>query len=232
MALDSKFVMKHLATLYGWPERVAHGDAVAELVLTILSQNTADTNSGRAFIQLARRFPSWSAIAAAPLEDVVDAISIGGLARQKAPRIQAVLRTVGEGSPGWNLDSLRTVSVEDARAWLRALPGVGPKTAACVLLFALGRPAMPVDTHVERVAKRLGLVSARTTTESAHHRLEALVEATDYYPFHMLLIKHGRRTCVARTPACARCPLAANCPTSTFPGRDAAVVAGNSVFQG
>ena len=208
--------MALLANLYGWPEQIAHGDPVSELVLTILSQNTADTNSGRAFIQLMRRFPSWRSIAEAPLEDVVQAISVGGLAQQKAPRIQAVLRAVGERSPGWDLDFLRVAPMEVARAWLRALPGVGPKTAACVLLFALERPAMPVDTHVERVAKRLGLIPAKATAEQAHQQLEALVEPPDYYPFHMLLIKHGRRTCAARSPACERCPLEADCPASRF----------------
>lgn len=206
--------MDRLAPLYGEPHHVPHGDAVAELILTVLSQNTADTNSGRAFTQLMRRYPSWSAIADAPPGDVVAAIQCGGLALQKAPRIQAILRAVRERSPDFRLDFLASAPLEEARGWLRSLPGVGPKTAACVLLFALGRPAMPVDTHVERVAKRLGLIPAAATAEQAHELLEALVEPSDYYRFHMLLIKHGRRLCAARRPLCERCPLASDCPSS------------------
>ncbi|MEX1103011.1 MAG: endonuclease III, partial [Dehalococcoidia bacterium] len=175
MALAPRAIMERLAAVFGWPEHVPHGDALAELVLTLLSQNTADTNSGRAFTQLMRTFPSWDAIAEAPPEEVVAAIQIGGLAQQKAPRIQSSLRAVFERSPDGDLAFLREMPMEEARAWLRALPGVGPKTAACVLLFALGLPAMPVDTHVERVSKRLGLIPLKTTPEQAHDQLEALV---------------------------------------------------------
>ncbi|MCC6381483.1 MAG: endonuclease III [Dehalococcoidia bacterium] len=180
--------MARLGALYGEPVQAAHGDGLAELVLTVLSQNTADTNSGRAFLQLLRAFPSWAAIADAPPEAVVAAIQAGGLAQQKAPRIQAILRTVREQRGDWDLGFLRDTPLEEARAWLRALPGVGPKTAACVLLFALGLPAMPVDTHVERVAKRLALIPERLTVEQAHAALEHLVAPARYYRFHMLLI--------------------------------------------
>jgi endonuclease-3 len=214
MPLSPDEIMRRLALVYGEPHHVPSGDPVAELILTVLSQNTADTNSGRAFIQLMRRYPSWQAIAEAPADEVVATIQNGGLAQQKAPRIQAILRTIGERSPEFDLDFLRDLPLEEARAWLRSLPGVGPKTAACVLLFALGRPAMPVDTHVERVSKRLGLIPEKSTPEQAHALLEALVEPDDYYPFHMLLIKHGRRLCTARNPACERCPLEPDCPSS------------------
>jgi endonuclease-3 len=214
MSLAIAEIIERLSGLYGMPVQTPHGDAVAELVLTVLSQNTADTNSGRAFTRLIRAYPSWAAIAAAPPDDVVSAIQGGGLARQKAPRIQAILKAVGGKSPDWSLAFLEQLPIEEARAWLRALPGVGPKTAACVLLFALGRPAMPVDTHVERVAKRLGLIPERLTPEQAHEALEALVDPGDYYRFHMLLIKHGRRTCGARKPACGRCPLRPECPSA------------------
>lgn len=206
--------MSRLAPVYGRPVARPHGDPLAELVLTILSQNTSDTNSGRAFIQLLRRYSSWAAIADAPEEDVIEAIRAGGLAQQKAPRIQAALRAVEERSPDWDLTFLKEMPLEEARAWLRSLPGVGPKTAACVLLFALEMPAMPVDTHVERVSKRLGLIPAKMNAEKAHVALEAMVDPADYYPFHMLMIKHGRRTCTARNPACNRCPLAPDCPSA------------------
>ncbi|MBI2764398.1 MAG: endonuclease III [Chloroflexi bacterium] len=216
MPLAPAAIMARLAALYGTPVHTPSGAPIAELVLTVLSQNTADTNSGRAFVQLLRKYPSWAAIAAAPPEELIATIQGGGLAQQKGPRIQAILRAVAERSPGWDLEFLREMPLEEARAWLRALPGVGPKTAACVLLFALGRPAMPVDTHVERVAKRLGLITPKLTAEQAHHALEALVEPADYYRFHMLLIKHGRRLCIARRPLCERCPLERDCPSSVL----------------
>jgi endonuclease III len=206
--------MDRLAPVYGEPHHVPSGDALGELILTVLSQNTADANSGRAFTQMLRRYPSWQAIAETPTDELIATIQHGGLAPQKAPRIQAILRAVEERSLTWNLDFLDDLSTEEARAWLRSLPGVGPKTAACVLLFALGRPAMPVDTHVERVSKRLGLIASKATAEQSHELLEALVEPADYYRFHMLLIKHGRRTCAARRPSCDRCPLEPGCPSS------------------
>lgn len=216
MSLTPKAIMEALEPLYGRPRPTPSHDPLAELILTVLSQNTADTNSGRAFVQLMRRYPSWDAVATAPLDELVATIQSGGLAPQKAPRIQAILRAVAERSPDWDLSFLETMPLEEARAWLRALPGVGPKTAACVLLFSLGRPALPVDTHVERVSKRLGLIPAKATADQAHALLEALVDPADYYPFHMLLIKHGRRICAARKPDCPRCPILA-CP-SRLPG--------------
>ncbi len=203
--------MELLTPVYGRPVAQPSHDPLAELILTVLSQNTADTNSGRAFVQMMRRYPSWQAIADAPPEELVATIQNGGLAQQKAPRIQAILRAVAERSPEWNLGFLDDLSLEEARSWLRGLPGVGPKTAACVLLFALGRPALPVDTHVERVSKRLGLIPAKATADQAHELLEAVVAPNDYYTFHMLLIKHGRRICAARKPLCERCPLV-ECP--------------------
>jgi endonuclease-3 len=204
--------MELLVLVYGRPVPQPSHDPLSELILTVLSQNTADTNSGRAFIQLLRRYPTWEAVAEAPPEEVVATIQFGGLAQQKAPRIQAILRAVQERSQSWDLPFLEDMRIQDARAWLRALPGVGPKTAACVLLFALGRPALPVDTHVERVSKRLALIPGTATADQAHELLEDRVMPADYYTFHMLLIKHGRRTCIARRPACERCPLL-KCPS-------------------
>jgi endonuclease III len=218
MALEPAVIMERLAGVYGWPRHIPNGDPISELMLTVLSQNTADTNSGRAFTQMLRRYPSWQAIADAPLEELIETIKGGGLAQQKAPRIQAILRAVAERSPDFDLRFLREMPMEEARGWLRSLPGVGPKTTACVLLFALGLPAMPVDTHVERVSKRLGLIPERATADQAHELLEALVDEADYYRFHMLLIKHGRRLCVARRPKCEACPLAVECPASLVAG--------------
>ncbi|MEO9255506.1 MAG: endonuclease III [Tepidiformaceae bacterium] len=221
MPLPPAEIMRRLAVVYGEPHHVPSGAPVAELILTVLSQNTADTNSGRAFIQLMRRYASWHEIACAPPAEVVATIQNGGLAQQKAPRIQAILRTIEQRSPEFDIEFLRDLPLEEARSWLRSLPGVGPKTAACVLLFALARPAMPVDTHVERVSKRLGVIPQKLTPEQAHEALEKLVEPADYYRFHMLLIKHGRRICTARNPACERCPLEPDCPSSRLRGEPA-----------
>lgn len=214
MTLTAEAVMAALEPLYGRPVPQPHGDAISELVLTILSQNTADTNSGRAFTQLLRRYPDWDALADAPIDELVETIRFGGLAQQKAPRIQSVLRTIRDRAAGWDLSFLAQLEPAEAKSWLRGLPGVGPKTAACVLLFAMGIPAMPVDTHVERVSKRLGLIPQRLGADQAHDALEAIVEPADYYRFHMLLIKHGRRLCAARRPLCERCPLSPVCPAS------------------
>ena len=205
-------IVSRLSALYGEPVWRPHGDPVTELVLTILSQNTSDTNSGRAFMRLKQRFPTWEAVMYAPEADVEAAIAVGGLARQKAPRIQASLRAVYEARGGWDLEFLREMSLDEAKAWLRALNGVGPKTAACVLMFALGRPALPVDTHVHRVAQRLGLVPPKATAEKAHDILEAMLSPDEVYPLHVSLIKHGRRLCRAQRPLCGECPLLDGCP--------------------
>jgi endonuclease-3 len=191
-SLSPREIIGRLSEAYGEREWRSHGDAVTELVLTILSQNTSDTNSGRAFMRLRARFPAWDDVMDAPPEEIEAAIAVGGLARVKAPRIKAVL--------------------PEAKEWLRSLPGVGPKTAACVLMFALGLPVMPVDTHVHRVSMRLGLVPAKATAEQAHDLLEALLDPAEVYPLHILLIKHGRRLCRARRPLCGQCPLMDACP--------------------
>jgi endonuclease III len=207
-------IIERLSAVYGTPVNHPSDDPLGELILTVLSQNTADTNSGRAFTRMLRRYPSWDAVADAPPDELVATIQIGGLANQKGPRIQNILRTVAGRSPDGDLSFLAEEPLEEARSWLRSLPGVGPKTAACVLLFALDRPAMPVDTHVERVAKRLGLIGPKATAEKAHQQLEKLVDGALYYAFHMSLIKHGRRTCSARNPGCHECVLEPDCPSS------------------
>jgi endonuclease-3 len=190
---------------------------MTELVLTILSQNTSDTNSGRAFMRLIARYPSWDALHAATEAEIEQEISVGGLAKQKAPRIKAALDAIAAERGGFDLEFLREMSLDEAKAWLQSLKGVGPKTAACVLMFAFGRPAMPVDTHVHRVAQRLGLVPRKTTAEQAHGTLEEIVPPDLVYPFHILLIKHGRRLCHARAPRCADCPLVPDCPGAQVP---------------
>ncbi len=180
-------------------------------MLTILSQHTSDLNSGRAFAQLRAAFPTWEAVRDAPVAAVAAAIQSGGLAQQKAPRIQAVLRQIWEERGSFDLDFLRALPVPEAYAWLGSLPGVGPKTAACVLLFACGRPAMPVDTHVHRVARRLGLVPDKATAAQAQDRLEAEVPPAWYYAFHLNVIKHGREVCKAPRPRCEICVLTRWC---------------------
>jgi endonuclease III len=188
---------------------------MSELVLTVLSQNTSDSNSGRAFIRLLDRFPNWTSVMNADVQDVERAIEPGGLAPTKAPRIQAILREVHARCGSFDLSFLQGLPAAESRAWLRSLPGVGPKTAACVLLFALGQPALPVDTHVHRVAKRLGLVPDRSTAEQACETLEQQVSGNLVYAFHIQLIKHGRRTCTAQRPKCPVCPLRKVCPSAT-----------------
>ena len=207
-------VISRLTALYGEPEWRPHGDAASELVLTLLSQNTSDTNSGRAFARLLQRFPDWQAVLEAPLSEVEEAIRPGGLAPTKAPRLQAMLAEVKARTGGFDLRFLADLPVDQAREWLRSLPAVGPKTAACVLLFGLGKPGLPVDTHVYRVATRLGLVSAKLTPEKAQAVLEALVPPDEQYVLHVLLIRHGRHTCTARAPACQACPLVDRCPAA------------------
>jgi endonuclease-3 len=186
-------------------------DPVATLVSTILSQNTNDVNRDRAFEQLREEFPTWEAVRDAPLEELVEAVRPAGLAPTKAPRIQEALRRIDAERGALSLDFLAGMDVVEARAWLLSIPGVGPKTAAIVLLFALGRPAFPVDTHVHRVTRRLGLIPEKTSREKAHELLEVIVPPELYYAFHLNVIEHGRAVCHARSPECARCVLWNEC---------------------
>jgi endonuclease-3 len=203
-----------LSGLYGRPEWRPHGDPMTELVLTILSQNTSDANSGRAFMRMLARFPTWEALLAADPREIEAEIKVGGLAATKAPRIRSILEELWRRQASFDLEFLRDMPLDEAKAWLRSLPGVGPKTAACVLMFALGRPALPVDTHVERVAKRLRLVPAKTGAARSHDLLEAILAPDEVYPFHVSLITHGRRLCRAQRPLCGECPLKERCPTA------------------
>ncbi|MDA1009911.1 MAG: endonuclease III [Chloroflexi bacterium] len=205
-------IIELLDEAYGRAPQQTSDDPLFELVLTLLSQHTSDLNSGEAMHRLVERFPDCDAILAAPVSDVEDAIRPGGLAPTKSRRLQALLAEVRGRCPGWDLSHLASMPLDEAKVWLTSLPGVGPKTAACVLLFALGRPALPVDTHVERVSKRLGLVPPKMPADRAHDALESMVEPREVYAFHVDLIQHGRRTCHARGPKCEGCVLAAKCP--------------------
>jgi len=205
-------IIEILDEAYGRAPQQTSDEPLFELVLTLLSQHTSDLNSGQAMHRLVERFPNWDAVLAAPVSEVEDAIRPGGLAPTKSRRLHALLGEVRERCPDWDLSHLATMPLDEAKTWLTSLPGVGPKTAACVLLFALGRPALPVDTHVERVSKRLGLVPSKMQADRAHDVLEAMTEPGDVYAFHVDLIQHGRRTCHARGPRCGECVLAAKCP--------------------
>ena len=185
--------MARLAREYGPLHPPRRFDPLSELVLTVLSQNTSDRNSRPAFEALRRRFPSWEKMAAASEGEIAETIRQGGLARIKASRLKAIMEEIESRTGKLDLGFLRKLPEPEARAWLRSLPGVGPKTAAVVLLFSLGKPALPVDTHVYRVAGRLGLIPAGTTREKAHELLEDLVPPADFYPFHLYLLEHGRR---------------------------------------
>jgi len=196
---------------YGYPDWRPHLPPVDELVNTILSQNTSDTNRDRAFEALKARFPTWEAVRDADPQAVIAAIRPAGLANQKGPRIQAALRCLTESQGRITLDHLRDMPLEEAKQWLTAINGVGPKTAAIILLFSLGRPAFPVDTHVHRVTRRLGLIGGQTTAEQAHLELERIVPPEDYYAFHLQVIQHGRQVCHARKPACGACILRDYC---------------------
>ncbi len=200
-----------LCEAYGEPSGVRDLDPVSELVSTILSQNTNDANRDVAFRRLRERFPTWQKVLEADTEAVVDAIRPAGLANQKAPRIQAALRSIVAERGELELEFLLDWPVDEAKAWLSSLHGVGPKTAAIVLLFALGRPAFPVDTHVHRVSGRLGLIGPRVTREKAHDLLEELLPPEHYYSFHLNLIQHGRQVCQARRPRCEACMLTGLC---------------------
>lgn len=207
-------VLERLGERYDHPRwSAARLDATSELMLTILSQNTSDINSARAFDLLRAAYPDWDAVLVAPTNELSDVIRPGGLANVKAPRLQAVLAEVRDAtaSAPFDLSFLADLPLADAKAWLVGLPGIGPKTAAIVLLFGFGRPALPVDTHVFRVASRLGLLPPKTDVVRSHALLEEPLAPDEVYPFHVELIRHGREVCHARRPACGICPLTDVC---------------------
>jgi endonuclease III len=201
-----------LRSYYGQPRNEPHHAPLDELVLTVLSQNTNDRNRDVAYERLRDRFPDWDAVARAPEAEIEEAIRPGGISRVKASRIKAMLCAI-EGERGdLDLGFLTEAPREDALGFLERLPGVGRKTAACVMLFSFDRPELPVDTHVYRVASRLGLVRPRASFEEAHDVLLAATEPDEVYEAHVNLIRHGRRICTARAPACPECPLLDLCP--------------------
>jgi endonuclease-3 len=201
-------IRDRLRAAYGKPVEHLHGAPVDELILTVLSQNTNDRNRDVAYLRLTRRFETWDAVRAAPVEEVEEAIRPGGLAPTKAVRIKDILHALGDD----DLSELETEPLDDARRRLTALPGVGRKTAACVLMFSFGRPDIPVDTHVFRVGTRLGLFRPSASLEEAHDEMLRLVTPEDAYETHVSLIRHGRRICSARSPRCPECPLLSLCP--------------------
>jgi endonuclease-3 len=211
--LRSKALAIHqrLMEIYGRPQWRSHLDPISQVVSTIISQNTSDVNRDRAFERLRARFASWEVVRDAPVEAIEEAIRPAGLAQQKAPRIKGALQFITQERGELSLDFLKDLPVDEAKAWLTQVKGIGPKTAAIILLFSLGMPAFPVDTHVHRVTQRLGLIGPKISAEQAHVILEDLLPAAIYYPFHLNVIRHGREICHARNPQCEICPLQTLC---------------------
>jgi endonuclease-3 len=204
-------VHQRLLEAFGQPTWRNPLPPVDELVSTILSQNTNDINRDRAFEALRARYPTWQAVRDAPARGVMSAIRTAGLANQKGPRIQQVLRSITQERGSLDLDFLADLPVEQGRAWLMKFNGVGPKTAAIVLCFSLGKPAFPVDTHIYRVTGRIGLRPPKMSVERAHAHMEKLLPPETYYAAHLNLIRLGREVCAARKPNCPVCPVRRLC---------------------
>jgi len=197
---------------YGVPRNIPHHAPLDELVLTVLSQNTNDTNRDVAYTRLRERFPDWEAVERAPVEEVEAAIRPGGISKVKSQRIKAMLSAIRERTGSLDLSMLETAPREEAIDLLEALPGVGRKTTACVLLFSYDRPELPVDTHVYRVSSRLELIRPKAPFLEAHDVMRSAVPPGEVYELHVNMLRHGRRLCTARAPACAECPLRRLCP--------------------
>lgn len=199
-----------LEARYGRKEMKRH-DGMDELVSCILSQSTTDANRDRAFDALKRMYPRWEDVHHAPLDELIETVKPAGLANSKAPNIQGSLAMIFEQRGDYNIDFLETMPVDEAKAWLQTLPGVGPKTAAIVLCFGYNKAAFPVDTHVHRVGKRIGFLEQKVSANAAHEQMEAIVPPSEYYAFHLQLIYHGRDLCDARKPLCSECPIKQFC---------------------
>ncbi len=205
-------IRDRLRAIYGQPRNQPHGHPIAELVRTVLSQHTNDTNRDAAFGRLRERFPTWVEVRDAPLDGVREAIRPGGLAETKAPRIQDILRLISDGPDSEpDLDWIERTPPEESMSFLTSLPGVGRKTAACVLMFTYGIPEIPVDVHVYRVGGRLGLFPETASFDRAHDEIKTVVDPADAYELHMNLISHGRRVC-RPVPRCGECELRRMCP--------------------
>jgi endonuclease-3 len=217
-------IRRRLRLLYGVPGWQPHGAPLEELILTVLSQSTNDRNRDVAYLALTERFDhDWEAVRDAPVQEIERAIRPGGISKIKSARIKAILAAITDSAPErrlW-LDWLAELSVPEARARLVSLPGVGRKTAACVLLFAFGMRELPVDTHVSRVATRLGLLPARAPFELQHDLMLGLTPRGAELELHINLLRHGRRTCHARAPQCGACALARICPSAPGGSRQA-----------
>ena len=211
-------IISRLGREYGTRQWHVGEDAMSVLVKTILSQNTSDVNSHRAFASLRERFPDWEMVAAAGIDELAESIKSGGLAVIKAKRIKFTLQHIQDRNGGFALDFLAELPLSESKAWLRQLPGVGPKTAGCVLLFGLGKPAFPVDTHIFRLAKRLGLIGSKVSVDVAHDILESIFPSSHVYQLHIQMIEHGRRVCHAQRPRCDGCILADVCPSTSLAG--------------
>jgi len=205
-------ILSLLRGAYGPRPPKCWGDGVGVLVDTILSQNTSAANSDAGYRQLRRRFRSWNQVSDAPVEEVERCIRVSGLSNLKAPRIQSILRRIKSERGRIDLQFLKELDDETAYDYLRAFPGVGPKTACCTLLFAFGKALFPVDTHIHRIARRLGLVPPKATADQTREVLTPRIDPRDRYETHVLLIEHGRKTCRAINPRCGECVLLKMCP--------------------
>lgn len=188
-------------------------EPISELVYTILSQHTSDVNSIRAFDNLIEKFKSFEEVKNASIREIETVIYRGGLSNIKALRIKEVLRIIYEDIGSFDLSFLSEMNINEAKSWLKSLPGIGPKTAAIVLCFSFGMPVMPVDTHIFRLSRRLGFISNKTNADDAHEILENMILPEKIFSFHMNLIKHGREICLARRPKCGLCVLSTICPS-------------------
>lgn len=212
--METAEINRLLAQQHGTRNWHQHHDPLSELIAVILSQNTSDANSSRAFNSLVNSFGNWEEVANANVQDVELSIRSGGLSRIKASRIKEILKTIKIERGSLDLSFLDTIPIDEAKSWLKRLPGVGPKTVGCVLLFSLGKPVFPVDTHVFRVSKRLGLISNGVSAEQAHYLMSEMVAPENVYQLHMNMVEHGRRICKSQKPRCTECVLHKFCPSS------------------
>jgi endonuclease-3 len=219
--MNAAKIIEILEKEYGTCNQHEIEDPVDVLIRTILSQNTSEINSQRAFSALKTNFSSWQSVASAPVERIAEVIKCGGLFRVKAARIKKILEQIETQQGSISLDFLRSKSGEEAKTYLMHLPGVGYKTASCVLLFSLGKAYLPIDTHIFRVAKRLGLVDSRTSVKKAHELLQEMIPEGKIYQFHLQMIRHGRQVCRAHRPRCERCALSTVCPSAILHNRNA-----------